>query len=88
MNNQKVLYKNSENKMICGVCAGLAEYFNMDVSIVRLITILLAFSVGSGVIAYIAAAVILPEKSAVMGGQGTQTNDCNSYNEYNEYDNK
>ncbi|WP_084262072.1 PspC domain-containing protein [Ruminococcus sp. NK3A76] len=87
MNNQKVLYKNSENKMICGVCAGLAEYFNMDVSVIRLITVLLAFSVGSGVIAYLVAAVILPEKSAVMGGT-QNVDDHNSYNEYNSSDNK
>lgn len=87
MNNQKVLYKNSENKMICGVCAGLAEYFNMDVSVIRLITVLLAFSVGSGVIAYLVAAVILPEKSAVMGGT-QNVDDHNSYNEYNSFDNK
>ena len=87
MNNQTVLYKNSENKMICGVCAGLAEYFNMDVSVIRLITVLLAFSVGSGVIAYLVAAVILPEKSAVMGGT-QNVDDHNSYNEYNSSDNK
>ena len=87
MNNQKILYKNSENKMICGVCAGLAEYFNMDVSVIRLITVLLAFSVGSGVIAYLVAAVILPEKSAVMGGT-QNVDDHNSYNEYNSSDNK
>ena len=88
MNGQKRLYKNSENKMICGVCAGIAEYFNMDVSVVRLIAVLLAFSVGGGILAYIAAAIILPEKSEVMGGQNSQYNDFNSYNEYTEPDNK
>ena len=67
MTEQRRLYKNSEQKMICGVCAGLAEYFNIDVSIVRLLTVLLAFSVGSGVLAYIVAALILPEKRDIYG---------------------
>ena len=60
----KRLYK-SENKMICGVCAGIAEYFNIDPTLVRLITVFLLFAgVGSGLIAYIVAAVIIPEKSS------------------------
>ncbi len=60
----KRLYK-SDNKMICGVCAGIAEYFNIDPTLVRLITVFLLFAgVGSGLIAYIVAAVIIPEKSA------------------------
>lgn len=62
---EKRLYK-SENKMICGVCAGIAEYFGIDPSLVRLITVFLLFAgVGSGLIAYIVAAVIIPEKNPV-----------------------
>lgn len=60
----KRLYK-SDNKMICGVCAGIAEYFNIDPTLVRLITVFLLFAgVGSGLIAYIVAAIIIPEKSS------------------------
>ena len=62
---EKRLYK-SENKMICGVCAGIAEYFGIDPTLVRLITVFLLFAgVGSGLIAYIVAAVIIPEKNPV-----------------------
>ena len=61
----KRLYK-SDNKMICGVCAGIAEYFGIDPTLVRLITVFLLFAgVGSGLIAYIVAAVIIPEKNPV-----------------------
>ncbi|MCR5816914.1 MAG: PspC domain-containing protein [Ruminococcus sp.] len=67
MNEQKKLYKDSNNKMICGVCAGLAEYLNMDVSVVRLIVVLLVFGAGTGLLAYFVAAIILPEKSEAMG---------------------
>lgn len=52
----KPLYKLREGRIISGVCAGLAEYFNIDVNIVRIC------AGGAGVIAYIAAAMLLPEK--------------------------
>ena len=61
----KRLYK-SDNKMICGVCSGVAEYFDIDPTLVRLIVVFLIFAgVGSGLIAYIIAAVIMPEKDQV-----------------------
>ena len=59
----KKLYK-SDNKMVCGVCAGIAEYFNIDFMLVRLLTVFFMFAgVGSGLIAYIVAAVIIPDRS-------------------------
>lgn len=56
----KVLTK-SKNKMLCGVCAGIAEYFGWDPTIVRLAWVLFCCLGGSGVIAYIIAAIIIPE---------------------------
>ena len=61
---KKRLYKCEENKMLCGVCAGLAEYLNLDVSLVRLLCVLLALT-SCGIILYIAAALILPDKSDI-----------------------
>ena len=60
MDERKRLYK-SHNKMICGVCAGIADYFNIDPSIVRVLWAVLALAAGTGVLAYIACAIILPE---------------------------
>ena len=57
----KKLYRNTSNKMIAGVCSGLAEYINIDPTIVRLIWALIALS-GAGVLAYLVAAIIIPEK--------------------------
>ena len=57
----KKLYRNSDNKMIAGVCSGLAEYINIDPTIVRLIWALIALS-GAGLVAYLVAAIIIPEK--------------------------
>ncbi len=58
---EKKLYK-SANKMICGVCGGIAECFNADPTLIRLIVVFLVFAgVGSGLIAYIIAAIIMPD---------------------------
>lgn len=59
---EKKLYRSRTDKKLCGVCGGLAKYFNMDVTIVRLIAVLLALFVGGGLIAYIVAALIMPEE--------------------------
>ena len=61
MDERKRLYKSRNNKMICGVCAGIADYFNIDPSIVRVLWEVLALAAGTGVLAYIACAIILPE---------------------------
>ena len=58
---EKKLYRSKTERKLAGVCGGLAEYFNMDVSLMRLITVLVAlFSIG--VLAYIVAALVIPEK--------------------------
>lgn len=57
---QKRLMK-GHTKMICGVCSGLAEYFNLDVTLVRLGVVVLTAIWGSGLAAYIVAAIIMPE---------------------------
>ena len=59
----KKLYRNTSNKMIAGVCSGLAEYINIDPTIVRLIWALIGLS-GAGLLAYLICALIIPEKPA------------------------
>lgn len=63
---KKRLYKIEEGKKICGVCGGIAEYFDIDPTIVRLLWILLIFCVGTGILAYLVAAIIMPKKSAIV----------------------
>lgn len=60
---EKRLYK-SQNKMVCGVCAGIAEYFGVDPTLVRLGTVLLALAGSVGFWGYIIAAIIMPEAPA------------------------
>lgn len=62
----KKLYKAEEGKMLCGVCAGVAEYFNIDPTLVRLIWVLFCCMAGCGILAYIIAAIIMPYKSSVV----------------------
>lgn len=58
---EKKLFRSKNNKKICGVCGGLAEYFDMDPTIVRLAVAVLTLAGGCGVLAYIIAALIIPE---------------------------
>ena len=59
---EKKLYKNKQNKILCGVCAGLGEYLNLDPTIVRLIWVLITLFAGAGLLAYIICALVFPEK--------------------------
>ncbi|MBE7055203.1 MAG: PspC domain-containing protein [Ruminococcaceae bacterium] len=58
---EKRLYKSISDKKICGVCGGIAEYFEIDSTIVRLAWILFTVLGGSGIIAYIIAALVMPK---------------------------
>ena len=62
----KRLYKSDENKMLCGVCGGIAEYFGIDPTIVRLLWVLFCILGCSGILAYIIAAVIIPRRPDVF----------------------
>ena len=57
---KKKLCKSRKNKMIGGVCGGLAEYFNMDPTIVRIVAALLCLLKGAGLIVYIIACLVMP----------------------------
>ncbi len=58
------LYRSRHNKKIAGVCGGIAEYFNIDPVIVRIIWLMLAYF-GAGILLYIVAAIVIPERREV-----------------------
>lgn len=60
---KKQLMRSGRDKKIAGVCAGVAHYFDMDPTIVRVIWCVLAFAYGAGVVAYIILWIIAPEAS-------------------------
>lgn len=57
----KKLYKSRENRVISGVCSGIAEYFDIDPVLVRVLFVLFFFFGGSAVLAYIIGMIIIPE---------------------------
>ncbi|MCB8569062.1 PspC domain-containing protein [Faecalibacillus faecis] len=59
--NEKKLYRSRKDKMLAGICGGLAEYFDVDPSLVRLASVLLCLYAGTGLLVYILAAIIIPE---------------------------
>ena len=58
----KKLYRVREGKSIAGVCGGIAAYFNIDPTIIRLLWALFAICAGSGILAYIVCAFVIPEE--------------------------
>ena len=67
MENVKTLTRSKSNRMIAGVCAGLADYLNMDPTVVRLLFVLGFFALNGGlVVAYIIMAIVTPEESVVQ----------------------
>lgn len=58
----KKLYRSQNDKMILGVCGGIAEYFEIDPVLVRLGFVLVTMAGGSGILAYIIAAVVIPQR--------------------------
>jgi phage shock protein PspC (stress-responsive transcriptional regulator) len=59
----KKLYKSSTNKKIFGVCGGIAEYFDIDPTVIRLVWAISILCIGTGLLAYLIAALILPSQS-------------------------
>jgi len=54
------LFRSQENRMVGGVCGGMAEYFNIDPNLMRLLFVVLTFLGGSGILIYIASLIIIP----------------------------
>ena len=60
MNERGNIHRSRDEKMIAGVCGGLAEWLDLDPSIVRLIFILIALTFGHGILVYLVLALVMP----------------------------
>lgn len=60
---ERHLYRSNRNKMICGVCGGIGEYFNIDPTVVRLVWVLISLTYGIGILAYIIAIIVIPAEN-------------------------
>ncbi len=86
MNQHRTFYRSRVNRIIGGVCGGLSERLNFDVSIIRLIFVFLALFGGGGLLIYIVLWIVVPERNWELPGQGTQTGqDFGSYQSANPY---
>jgi phage shock protein C len=63
MNTEKRLCRSSSQKMIAGVCGGIAEYLGWDVTIVRLLWIVLTLAGGSGILIYLILWLVMPQNA-------------------------
>lgn len=59
---KKKLYRSKKDQKLAGVCSGIADYLGIDPTLVRLVWALFVLCAGSGVLVYIACALIIPEK--------------------------
>ena len=64
MKEPKKLYRSRKNRMIAGICGGLADYWGMDPTIVRLLFVLISLLPGPSIIFYVLAWFIIPEEPA------------------------
>lgn len=83
----KQLYRSRSNKVIAGVCGGVADYFNIDPTIVRIIWVAVGLTFGAGIVAYIIAAIVMPEDEKASstganhyGGSGSSQENDFSFN--------
>ena len=61
----KRLYRDTNNNMVAGVCSGIAEYFNIDPTLVRIVWFIAFFCAGTGLLAYFIAIAIMPAKTYI-----------------------
>ena len=64
-NSKKRLYRVEEGSKLFGVCGGIAEYFDLDPTIIRVVWAILSVFYGAGIIAYLVCALCMPKKSEV-----------------------
>ena len=64
----KRLYKSRDDQKLDGVCAGIAKYFDVDPTVIRLAWVLFCAVGGSGVLAYIVCALVIPREPEVIDG--------------------
>ena len=62
---KKKLYRSESDRRLAGVCGGIAEYFDVDSTLIRLAFVFFVLAAGSGILAYILAAIVMPNESDV-----------------------
>ena len=71
MKNKKI-YRNQTNELVAGVCSGLADYFEVDATLVRIVFVVLGIGGGSGVLIYLVLWFVIPRENEVNMGKEEQ----------------
>lgn len=79
---KKRLYTNDEDGQIMGVCQGIAEYFDIDPSLVRIGFVISVLFVGTGLLFYLILGIILPDKKDVISQKDDEKEVYDSYDDY------
>ncbi len=66
---EKKLYKSVKDRKLAGVCGGIAEYFDIDSSIVRILWLIVIFCAGTGILVYIICAIVLTDNPNIQNTQ-------------------
>ena len=69
---RRKLMRSRANRKIAGVCAGFAEYFDLDVTVVRVVWLIVALFGGGGILAYIIAWIVMPEEPEYVAGRAAR----------------
>lgn len=78
---ERRMYLSKTDNKIAGVCGGIAEYFGIDPTIVRLLWLVMIFAYGTGIMIYIVAAIIMPEREGGGGSVNLNKNKDSFFNE-------
>lgn len=63
----KKLYKSRSDQKLCGVCAGIGRFFDIDPTIIRLLWVVITLAGGAGIVAYIVCALVIPDEPEFGG---------------------
>jgi phage shock protein PspC (stress-responsive transcriptional regulator) len=66
MTTKRRLYRDTENQKVFGVCAGLSDYFDLDVTLIRVLWLIAVLFGGSGLLLYLILAIVIEPKNVVM----------------------
>ncbi|MBQ2498812.1 MAG: PspC domain-containing protein [Bacteroidales bacterium] len=81
MEGNKILYRSRKNRVIAGVCAGLADYFNIDISLMRVLFFVALLCGSFGFWMYVILWIVVPEENILGPGDNEQYRSQSSYGE-------
>lgn len=83
---EKKLYKSDKNKVFAGICGGIAEYFNCDPTLIRVIAVVIALMDGLGILAYLILCIVVPSRDSSSHNSSSSYSRPGKKHEDSEFD--